>query len=379
MNMFRKGSILLPMCVMASLALHAALIARISGMEVLGLSGLLAQKVFIANIVTEGPDSTLSAVALKKSAAFMRMKKIFDTATKDRQPAGNNDYSYTEKENAEREDAAETEERIADSGAAAPAPEERKEDLKAAEITSEEIPEVRSDSATPAVAEVKKPLPSLLNSSREKFSYDIYWLGMFVGRAVLEAVNDNGNIKITSQVHSAPFVSAFYRVEDYAESTLINGAPANFRIKQREGRYRSDKETVFDPETGRVTFFNYLKGTKDEHPAADKPLWDVISGFYYLRTRDFEVGKNLSVDIFDSNKILKADVNVLRKEKIKVSPKGEVDAVIVKPVLKSDGLFQNKGEILIWLTDDKNRIPVRVETKVPIGTVVAELKQVETQ
>ena len=72
-------------------------------------------------------------------------------------------------------------------------------------------------------------------------------------------------------------------------------------------------------------------------------------------------------------------MNVIRKEKVKFAGKGETEAVVVKPVLKSEGLFQNKGDILVWLTDDENKIPVRVETKVPIGTVTAELKQVETE
>jgi hypothetical protein len=57
---------------------------------------------------------------------------------------------------------------------------------------------------------------------------------------------------------------------------------------------------------------------------------------------------------------------------------GEVGAVVVKPVLKSEGLFQNKGDISIWLSDDGNRIPLRVETSVPIGKVVAELRKVES-
>jgi hypothetical protein len=43
-------------------------------------------------------------------------------------------------------------------------------------------------------------------------------------------------------------------------------------------------------------------------------------------------------------------------------------------VLKSDGIFQKKGDILIWLTDDTKRTPVKVETEVPVGKVVAKLR-----
>ncbi len=61
----------------------------------------------------------------------------------------------------------------------------------------------------------------------------------------LEAVSAKGKFTIRSQVHSAPFISAFYNVEDYAESKVVDGLPVKFRIKQHEGKYRSDKETIF--------------------------------------------------------------------------------------------------------------------------------------
>ena len=219
---------------------------------------------------------------------------------------------------------------------------------------------------------------ALLKFTGEKLSYSLYWFGIHVGNAELEALGSSGKIIIKSQVHSTPAISAFYKVDDHSESIVINGVPVNFRIKQQEGKYRSDKETVFDPDKKLVTFFNYIKGTKDDYPIQSGELWDLISGFYYLRTQPFEVGKTIHIDIFDSNKFFQAEVNVIGKEQIKFSETKILDTVKVKPVIKSEGLFQNKGDILIWLTDDDNKTPVKVETKVPIGKVVAILKSLET-
>jgi hypothetical protein len=213
---------------------------------------------------------------------------------------------------------------------------------------------------------------------KEKLSYDIYWLGIYAGKAVLEAVNDKGDLRITSQAHSAPFISVFYKVEDYAESLIRDGRAVHFRIKQREGRYRSDKETIFDINNNKVIYFDYLKSKKSEH-SIESLLWDVISGFYYLRTQPLVIGEVIYINVFDSNKFLKTEVAVLRKEKIKISGSSEIATVVVKPDLKSEGLFHKKGDIFIWLTDDEKRIPVRIETKVPIGKVVAELKNAEIE
>jgi hypothetical protein len=244
-------------------------------------------------------------------------------------------------------------------------------------IGGKSVEEARYDgrhSVRSAEPGVKKPSLLIPRASTEIFNYDISWLGIYAGNATLEAVDSKNIFKITSTVHSSSFVSVFYKVEDYAQCLLRDGRPVNFKIKQHEGKYRSNKETVFDPESGNITFFNHLRNVKHKHTLKDGGAWDVMSGFYYLRTLPLEIGKNVYINIFDSNKFYTAEVSVLRRERIKVPDMGEVQTILVKPVLKSEGLFRKKGDILVWLTDDERRIPVRVETKVPVGAVVAQLR-----
>lgn len=218
----------------------------------------------------------------------------------------------------------------------------------------------------------------ILRASRELMLFDIYWMGIYVGRASFEAINNKGNTTIVSRVSSAPVISTFYKVEDHAKSELANGKPVSFKIKQHEGRYRSNKETIFDNNNKKITYYNHLKGEKIEHNAVYNPSWDIISGFYYLRTFSFEVGKTLYISIFDSNKFYNAEVRVIGKEKILISDNWETNTIIIKPILQSEGLFMRKGDILIWLTDDENRIPVKVETTVSLGKVTAKIKSIET-
>jgi hypothetical protein len=223
------------------------------------------------------------------------------------------------------------------------------------------------------------PEPSqILRGKKEKLFFNIYWLGIYVGNAVLEAVNDKDGLRITSRVNSTPFISTFFTVEDFAESLIIRGRATHFRIKQHEGRYKTDRETIFDVSTGKITYFDYRKGKRNEH-SINGVVWDVVSGFYFLRTQPLTVGKTVYLNVFDSNKLLKAEVSVLRREQISVSGRGEVRTVLVKPDLKSEGLFHRKGDIFIWLTDDEARTPVRVETRVSIGRVIAEIKKSEIE
>ncbi|HET6516330.1 MAG TPA: DUF3108 domain-containing protein [Thermodesulfovibrionales bacterium] len=252
------------------------------------------------------------------------------------------------------------------------AKEEKASASKTEETTGEETGEKTEEKIEEKTAEPTK-------SFREKLNYDLYWLGIYVGKAALETTVQNSSVTITSQAHSAKFLSNFYKVEDYSESRIEDGMPLSFRIRQHEGKYRSNKETRFDLKNRKVTYFDHLKDIMNEHDVTLPLLWDVVSGFFYLRIQPLEIGKKIYVHIFDSDKILSVQVDVLRKEKIDVAGRGETDTIIVKPILMSEGLFQKKGDVLIWLTDDTSRIPVRVETEVPIGKVVAQLRTIEIE
>jgi len=84
------------------------------------------------------------------------------------------------------------------------------------------------------------------------------------------------------------------------------------------------------------------------------------------------VGRPVYVDIFDSKKVWTVEIQVLRKEKMKTEL-GEFNTVVIKPLMKSEGIFNRKGDILIWLTDDHKRTPVKMQTKVAVGAITATL------
>jgi hypothetical protein len=56
---------------------------------------------------------------------------------------------------------------------------------------------------------------------------------------------------------------------------------------------------------------------------------------------------------------------------------GDVQTIVIRPEMKYQGILKKSGDSALWLTDDDRRIPVRLEAKVRIGTVVANLKSVE--
>ncbi len=87
-----------------------------------------------------------------------------------------------------------------------------------------------------------------------------------------------------------------------------------------------------------------------------------------------EVGKKVGVDVFDSGTFARIGVDVLRKESITVPDVGTFGAIIIRPLVETEGLFSKKGDIYIWLSDDDQRIPLGSRRSVPIGAVTAELR-----
>lgn len=209
----------------------------------------------------------------------------------------------------------------------------------------------------------------------ESMKFDIYWMGIYVGSAIVSVKGDSSEVTITSMVKSASFISNFYYVNDHAESKIEYGKPKHFKLVQVEGKYRGNKETIFDYNQKEIIFINHLKNNTTYHKGIDKVFMDVLSGFFYLRTLPISLKEPVSVDIFDSNKFTTVQVQPIKEEKIELSNKKEIDAIVVKPLLDTEGLFKRKGDIIIWLSKDDSKIPLKIETKVPVGRVTAELKE----
>jgi hypothetical protein len=212
----------------------------------------------------------------------------------------------------------------------------------------------------------------------EKFIYDLTWAGIKAGTASLELRNDGGRIRIISTAQSAKWISVFYTVDDRVESIVSEdphrsspGLPVSYRLRLREGKHRKDKEVIFDHEKNRAKYIDHLE---KEYKEIDVPplVFDPISSFFYLRTLRLVVGEPVYITMFDNKKVYNVEVQVLRKEKVTI-PEGTFNTIVVKPLMKSEGIFYRKGEIFIWLTDDAKHIPVKMQTKVKIGSITASL------
>ncbi len=229
-----------------------------------------------------------------------------------------------------------------------------------------------SGQAAPKSDNLLRYIPNDAFGPGEKLSYDINYGFINAGYATMEVAglvdyNKRPCYHIISKANSNKFFSSFYRVEDQVESIMDVDAMFSWHFEKhlREGSYRSDRVHNYDP------FFNQIYFEDDTIEVAPFTQ-DALSVLYYIRTQDLKVGQSISVDNFTDGKVYPLQVNVLRKEQIKVKA-GRFDCIVVEPLLQSPGIFKNEGKLTVWLTDDRLKLPVLMKSKVIVGSISAEL------
>ena len=210
----------------------------------------------------------------------------------------------------------------------------------------------------------------------ERLEFDVSYTGIPAGRAVQEIRQVGSEIQIVSTAQSADWMKLFFPVNDRIESFLIPGTPPNyigtphfFRERIREGRTRRQKDVRFDRHKLEVTTKDLIKKTEKTAKISTK-TYDTLSSFFYVRSIPLQVGTSYYIDVFDGKKLWNTEVQVLRREEL-VTPLGRFKTVVIKPILKYEGIFARTGDIHIWLTDDDRRIPVQMKSKVIIGSITA--------
>lgn len=188
----------------------------------------------------------------------------------------------------------------------------------------------------------------------------------------MENVLGNPTYKVQFTVRSTPTFDFFFEVRDRYETYLDSAGIFPWRFEQhiKEGKFSRDYTAVFDQK-------NHKAKSGDQEYDIPPQVHDIMSAFYYARTIDyskFKVGQRVNLQNFFKGKSNPLDIKYLGKQKISVGA-GTFNCIIVEPMVKEGGLFKNEGRILIWLSDDERKIPVKVNTKVIIGSIDAELKE----
>jgi hypothetical protein len=217
-------------------------------------------------------------------------------------------------------------------------------------------------------------LPVQAVMTGERLTYDISWLNILAGTAVMEVQADGtaGRAKLVTTAQSRPAITKFFPVDNRVESVfdLRTQLPQHMVFRRREGRNKEDIEYTFHHAEGTVTAVR--QGTTERLPIP-AGTQDLISCLYYVRNQlPMTPGASLTLNVYHDKKNRSVEVRVENIETLE-GAWGKVETAQVLVIMPFKGLFINKGNIRVWFTIDDRRIPVRMKAKVIIGAIVADL------
>jgi len=250
---------------------------------------------------------------------------------------------------------------------------------------SSEAASINSSGESPQLGQARpnltplSPAGEFLTAKKETLTYQISMLGFPVGNAVLESKIENGEVWITLRVTSNAAISSVFPVDDIVETRHIDGRFIMTKIKQQEGSFRSDEEFTINLMKKRVTYINNIRNRSLNMIVPTDKVLDTLSGFYYLRNRQLQIGKTETLHIFDSETYADVPVEILRRETMRLPNLQKVDTLVVRPLQTTAGILRRTGDILIWMTDDANKVPVKIITSVALGEVTVELVSAESK
>lgn len=213
----------------------------------------------------------------------------------------------------------------------------------------------------------------------EKLTFDIRY-GLIVAGIGTMSVDKEFDYKnrevqrVFFEAKSTPSFSWIYKVQNQYISYLDKYGiyPWKYIQKTREGSYKRDIEVEFDQVRG-------LAFEKSKQYSIPPYTHDIISAFFYFRNLDLKsakAGDIIKLSNYSKGKVFPLDVIIRGWQRITV-PAGTFNCVVLEPLVKAGGLFKNEGTLMVWLTNDEFKIPVKVETKVLIGSINVELVKAE--
>jgi hypothetical protein len=236
--------------------------------------------------------------------------------------------------------------------------------------------------------------PDRAFSPGEKLTFQIKWGPIPAGEAVLEVLpverrNDMPVYHFVMQVKTNAFLDLFYyyrtRIDAYAE--LQMNRSLHYRQRTKTGRKTKDVVVDFDWQANLAHFHRtetFFHSKREPHLKSLKtPLlvgtFDPLSAFYYTRLLTLHKRTLIERPISDGKRTLRANLKVIGREMVVLNGKS-YDTFLVQPDLKGvNPVFEKEAgaTILIWVSADERRIPIKLKSKVRVGSFTGELVGVE--
>lgn len=204
------------------------------------------------------------------------------------------------------------------------------------------------------------------------YNLGLMWIG--AGEANFSVSSDLLNGKkmyhIVGEGRTLSSYDMFYKVRDRYETWVdaTTMQPAKFLRNVNEGGYRIYNNVLFNQNIGRAISTNGVY-------QVPKCVQDVVSAIYYARNIDFNAyraGDKIPFSMFLDDQVYHLYLRYLGKQKIKTRY-GVFNTIKIAPLLIQGNSFSGGEQMLVYVTDDENHLPVRIESPISVGSIKADL------
>ena len=254
-----------------------------------------------------------------------------------------------------------------------------------AQISSEKVAFIPPAVTDPLPFKIGETLSYNVNFTKLIFSGSIGELKLKVSK-----VPDPGKsemIELTAEAVSKGFFPALFGVKvKNRYISLVNltdfGIHSSTKLIE-EGKIRREQKSVVNRETGNVIYTDRdLTSTKSEPKIKEKssPIWiqDLLSTIYFVRAQPLKEGDVIQVPISDGGHVYNIEVIAGKREEIK-SGGTKYKAIQLNAKVFDGRYIKRSGEMLVWVSDDPTRVPLRARIKSSGATITVELKRIPSK
>ncbi|MFH6934319.1 DUF3108 domain-containing protein [Flavobacterium sp. FlaQc-30] len=217
----------------------------------------------------------------------------------------------------------------------------------------------------------------------EYFKFRIHYGIVNAGYATLEIKDATINNKKVHHAIGKGYTTGmskfFFKVEDLYESYFDKetGSPYRYVRKIDEGGYTKNQEGFFNLPDNKVLVKDYKRKTEKTIVVTDN-VQDIVSSFYYLRNHPnidkLKSGESITIDMFFDDEITKFKLKYVGRQDI-TTKFGTVSTMVFKPLVQTGRVFKEKESLTLWITDDDNKVPIRIKADLAVGSLKADLDE----
>lgn len=239
----------------------------------------------------------------------------------------------------------------------------------------------RSEKELPTIENKNSsPLPTLKNEAfkrGEKLTFRMHYGFIDAGIASLSVTNEEKEFGGRKTYHvvglgqSKGAFDWFYKVRDRYETYIDDKAivPWLFIRRISEGGFTASQDYIFNHYEQKVNV-----GNNKEYDI-EPNMQDMVSAFYRARTLDLSKAKPgdiYTINCFVDNEIFPVKIKFIKRDVVKTEL-GKIRCLQFRPVVQKGRIFKDEEDLNVWISDDKNHIPVKGQADVLVGSIKVEL------